>query len=89
MLPIVISMSREITYEFDTELDLCYIKISRAHIYSTKQISPNIIIDLDEDGNIVGIECLQLGLQLPYKKLRDEFGLCKEYEEQIKQYLKW
>jgi uncharacterized protein YuzE len=75
--------------EFDTELDTCYITLSKNDVYSTKQIKTNLIIDLDVEGFIVGIECLSVGLQLPYDKFKSEYGMTEYQEDFLKNYLKW
>jgi uncharacterized protein YuzE len=76
-------------FDFDPESESCYIKLSDNKIYNTKKIEYNLIIDLDEDGFIVGMKCLSIGLKLPYVKMKDEYGLSSEQETYMKNYLKW
>jgi uncharacterized protein YuzE len=75
--------------EFDTDNDICYITLSQNHVYNTKRISQNIIINLDKEGFVIGLECLHVGLKIPYTKLKQEYGLTEEQENYLKAYLKW
>lgn len=75
--------------EFDTDNDITYITLNDSHIYNTKRITQNLIIKLDEEGLIIGLECLHVGLNIPYAKLKQEFGLTEYQENYLKNYLKW
>ena len=46
--------------EFDPSTDAAYLEISDAEIEQTKEIQPGIIADYDAQGNIVGIEVLNV-----------------------------
>lgn len=46
----------KITY--DEEVNAAYVTLTNKKIELTTQVHPNINLDLDEDGNIVGIEIL-------------------------------
>jgi uncharacterized protein YuzE len=42
--------------EYDRESDILYIKFKESKIADTKMLSEDAYIDLDKDGNLVGIE---------------------------------
>lgn len=74
--------------EFDTEIDSYYIYISDNAIYKTKSITQYINLDLDEEGFIVGIEALDLGVKLPFQKFSQEYAMSLELQDKIKELLK-
>ena len=50
---------------FDKEADAIYIEFSSGEFASNKKIDDNTIIDLDKDGNILGIEILSVSKRMP------------------------
>ncbi|MCS7115772.1 MAG: DUF2283 domain-containing protein [Nitrososphaerota archaeon] len=42
--------------EYDRESDILYIKFKDAQIVDTKMLSEDAYIDLDKNGNLIGIE---------------------------------
>ncbi len=50
---------------FDKEADAIYIELSGVEFSSNKKIDNNTIIDLDENGNILGIELLNVSKRIP------------------------
>lgn len=50
---------------FDKEADAVYIEFSSGEFASNKKIDNDTIIDLDKDGNILGIELLNVGKRIP------------------------
>lgn len=73
--------------EFDTEIDSYYIYVSDEPVYKTKAISQYINLDIDEEGFIVGIEALDLGVKLPFQKFIQEYAMGFETVEQLKSLL--
>ena len=53
----------EITYE--KEADAIYIEFSDAEFSKNKKIDDKTIIDLDKDGNLIGIELLDVSHRIP------------------------
>jgi len=49
---------------FDKEADAVYIELGSGEFASNKKIDNNTIIDLDEDGNILGIELLNVSKRI-------------------------
>ena len=50
--------------KFDKEADAVYIELSNGKFASNKKIDHNTIIDLDEKGNILGIEILNVSKRI-------------------------
>ena len=50
---------------FDKEADAIYIEFSTGEFKSNKKIDEDTIIDLDEKGNILGIELLNVANRIP------------------------
>jgi len=44
--------------EFDDEVNALYVKLRKGKISSTEPLADNIVVDLDEDGNVLGLELL-------------------------------
>ena len=53
----------EITY--DTDADAIYIEFSNADFSKNKKIDNQTIIDLDKNGQIIGIELLDVSKRIP------------------------
>lgn len=74
--------------EFDTEIDSYYIYVTDEPVYKTKSISQYINLDINEEGYIVGIEVLDLGVKLPFQKFSQEYAMNSELQNRIKELLK-
>ncbi len=48
----------EFTYDEEIGVNAAYVKLTREKIVLTTQVHPNINLDLDKDGNVVGVEIL-------------------------------
>ena len=59
----------EISY--DEEADAMYIKFRDGEFGSNKKIDGNTIIDLDKDGNLLGIELLSVKKRVPKESLSE------------------
>ncbi len=57
----------EITY--DKEADAMYLELRKAEFARNKKIDDFTIIDLDEQGNIIGIEFLEVSKRIPHESL--------------------
>ncbi len=53
----------KITY--DTNSDAMYIYIVDREVFKTKKIDDNTIVDLDKEGNVIGIEVLFIKERMP------------------------
>lgn len=59
----------DITY--DKEADAMYIEFRRGEFSKNKKIDDFTIIDLDEQGNILGIEFLEVSKRIPAESLAE------------------
>jgi len=59
----------EITY--DKEADAMYIEFRKGNFFKNKKIDDFTIIDLDEQGNILGIELLNVSERIPLESLSE------------------
>jgi len=53
----------KITY--DADADAMYIYIVDRDVFKTKKINDNTLVDLDEEGNIIGMEILFVKKRMP------------------------
>ncbi len=44
----------------DKNLDVAYVKLKKGKVRSTVELRPGIIVDLDQNGQVLGIEVLSL-----------------------------
>jgi len=56
---------------FDKEADALYIEFSSEEFASNKKIDDKTIIDLDKNGNILGLEILEVTKRIPRDFLSD------------------
>ena len=56
---------------FDKEADAIYIEFSNGEFISNKKIDNDTIIDLDKDGNILGIEIINASKRIAKDFLSD------------------
>lgn len=56
---------------FDKEADAMYIYLKKKKVFKTKEITDDTIVDLDKNGNVIGIELLCASKRIPIEKLSD------------------
>jgi uncharacterized protein YuzE len=49
--------------KYDPEVDILYLRLSDAPIADSETVEPNLVLDRDADGNVVGVEVLHLSRQ--------------------------
>ena len=54
---------------YDKEADALYIEIRKGEFSENKKIDDFTIIDLDKDGNVLGIEFLEASKRIPQESL--------------------
>ena len=54
---------------FDQKTDALYIRFDEAAIIESEEVSPGIVLDLDADNRVVGIEMLNVKERLPNASL--------------------
>lgn len=61
---------------FDEQADALYLRLDDSPVAESEEVRPGVILDLDEHGEIVGIEILRVGQRLPNAALKHmEFDL--------------
>jgi uncharacterized protein YuzE len=61
---------------FDEGADALYVRIDESPVVESEEVRPGVVLDLDERGEIVGIEILRVAQRLPTAELRHmEFDL--------------
>lgn len=60
--------------KYDPEADAMYIRLKKGKFYSNQKIDENTILDLDENGDLLGIEILFVKERIPdfLKELKDK-----------------
>ncbi|MFO8033865.1 MAG: DUF2283 domain-containing protein [Candidatus Bipolaricaulota bacterium] len=54
----------------DKESDALYFRLTDAHIVESEQVQPDIVLDFDAQGHVVGIEFLHLSRRTSPEQLR-------------------
>jgi uncharacterized protein YuzE len=57
--------------EYDKEADAMYIELRKGEFAKNKKIDDLTIIDLDKDGNLLGIELLDVSKRIPKESLNE------------------
>ena len=57
----------EITY--DKETDALYIEFQKGDFHKNQKINENLILDLDTNGNILGMEFINISKKIPSESL--------------------
>lgn len=67
-----------ISVEIDTSVNAAYIQLSNEKVAKTTQLTEALIVDVDANGAVVGIELLDLGCPLEISTIRSQFPLSDE-----------
>lgn len=62
----------------DVDIDAAYISLSGKEISVTRELAPDVLIDLDEFGVVSGIELTSVAAEVPMDKLVEKFHLHSE-----------
>jgi uncharacterized protein YuzE len=61
---------------FDQQADALYVRLDESPVVESEEVRPGVMLDLDQRGEIVGIEILRVGQRLPTAELKHvEFDL--------------
>ena len=77
----------EIQVEHDVETGLFTILITQEPPYKERRITSNIIVWLNPDGMLTRLTIVELGAEIPYRILKEEFFLTEDIIYKIKQLL--
>ena len=62
-------------FSYDNDADALYIEIANSPIARTRQLDEGTLVDLDEPGQVVGIEVLRPARDWPLDEIRASCGL--------------
>ena len=54
----------------DTESDALYFRLDESEIIESEEVEPGVILDFNADGNVVGIEILNISKRVAPERLR-------------------
>lgn len=77
------------TVVHDVDSESFYVRLSDAAVYQTRRITVNVLVDLDEDGGVLGVEVLELGAHVPYHVLITQYNMSDFNVENIKRLLSY
>ncbi|QGP91667.1 hypothetical protein MGLY_10080 [Neomoorella glycerini] len=64
-------------FRYDPDADAVYIRFNDSSIYETEEISQGVLLDIDEEGKLVGLEILNASKKLGKPPLTVEVELTK------------
>ncbi len=50
---------RQIKLEYDPEVDAAYLTLARGRVIESEELLPGVVVDLDADNQILGVEILR------------------------------
>jgi uncharacterized protein YuzE len=56
--------------KLDKESDALYLRLDEAPVLESEEVQPGVILDLNAEGKVVGVEILNLSAQVPPEQLR-------------------
>lgn len=73
----------------DVDTGYFYVELSAGAVYQSKRVTVNVVVDLDEDGEIVGVDVLELGASIPYEVFIAHYNMSDYNVECIKRLLSY
>lgn len=55
---------------FDQQADALYLRLGDAQIVESEELRPGLVVDLDEHGEVVGLEILDVGRRVSLADLK-------------------
>lgn len=62
-------MEHTVRVEVDQSADAAYVRLTSGKVARSVEVSPDVVVDLDEMNVVVGVEMLHLDAELPFQKL--------------------
>ena len=62
---------KPIRIRYDADANAAYMRLSESRVIDSAEVSPNLVLDYDSDGHIVGIELLDARSQLSAELLSE------------------
>lgn len=54
-------------FRYDSDADALYIELTQGQIKESEEVKPGVILDLGQDGNLIGIELLSASKRIGKK----------------------
>jgi len=76
--------SPQVSIEIDPMADAAYIRLSQKSVSRTVEVTPEVLLDLDEMDIAVGLEVLRLDAEIPYTELITKYHIHSEVIEKVR-----
>lgn len=63
----------KVILELDLDADAAYIRLSHEAVAQTVEVNDEVVVDLDRNGVVVGIETLRVSAPIPFTELETRF----------------
>ncbi|MBE8539652.1 DUF2283 domain-containing protein [Geoglobus acetivorans] len=63
-----------VSVEFDPEVNAMFIRFKKGKVAESEPLADNVIVDLDENGEVIGIEILLPKFEEDQKKIVEKFA---------------
>ena len=60
--------SRHLKLDYDAEVDAAYLTLARGKVVESEEVQPGLIVDLDKDAEVIGVEILRFSRRFVPKK---------------------
>lgn len=67
----------------DFDADAAYLSVGEGPVATTEQVAPGVLVDLDAFGVVVGVEVIELDVDLPVDRLIKEFHVPRDSVEAL------
>lgn len=78
-------MNQRLRVTVDQQADMAYIRLTDGKVARTVELSPEICVDLDDLGVVVGIECFGIDAEMPFSELIRVHHVHSETVEALRQ----
>jgi uncharacterized protein YuzE len=75
-----------ISQRYDTQADALYIELDNRDVARTLEIDPGTLVDLDDAGNLLGIEVIHPQRQWPLSEIIDRFSISAADVRELRAY---
>lgn len=68
----------------DLEANAAYVAMSDEAVVATREASPEVLVDLDQFGMVVGVEFLRVDAEIPFERLTQDFHIHSDVVERLR-----
>ena len=69
----------------DSMAEVAYLRLRQGSVASTVEVAPGILVDMDENAVALGVEVLDLDLEIPYSLLTQKCHVCQDDPRKLDQ----